>query len=64
LYTGFDVFVIYPSYNTSLKKVTKGGQNMEVYISTKVNSHNFICTHWFYSHVETSVHGHETFKIW
>jgi len=64
LYTGFDVFVIYSSYNTSLKMATKGGQNMEVYISPAVNSQNFICTRCFYSHVGTSVHGHEIFKIW
>jgi len=62
---GFDVFVIYPSYNTFLMMATEGGQKKEeVYnISIAINSHNFICTHWFYSQAETSVHGHEIFKI-
>jgi hypothetical protein len=57
--------VIYPSHNTSLRMATKGGWNtQEVYnIYTAINSHNFTCTHWFYSHVETSVHGHEIFKV-
>jgi len=32
LYTGFDVFVIYPLFNTSLKMVTKGDRNtLELY---------------------------------
>ena len=28
-----------------------------------INSHNFMCTRWFYSHSEASVHGHEVFAI-
>jgi len=59
------ISVIYPSHNTSLKMAAKGGQDMqEIYnIYTAINSHNFICTHWFYSEAETSVHGHKIFKI-
>jgi hypothetical protein len=51
---GFDVFVIYPSYNTFLMMAIEGGQKKEevynIYIA--INSHNFICTHWFYFHSE------------
>ena len=41
LYIGFDVFVIYPSENTSLKMATEGDWNMyEVYnVCSAVNSH-------------------------
>jgi hypothetical protein len=51
---GFDVFVIYLSYNTFLMMAIEGGQKKEevynIYIA--INSHNFICTHWFYFHSE------------
>jgi hypothetical protein len=47
-----------------LKMVTKRDRNMyEVYNGDNViNSHVFICSCWFYSHSEASVHGHEIFK--
>jgi len=51
---GFDVFVIYPSYNTFLMMAIEGGQKEEevynIYIA--IYAQNFIWTHWFYFHSE------------
>jgi len=43
---------------------TKDGRNIyEVWTHIIINSHNFIYTHWFCSHSEASVPGHEIFTI-
>jgi len=65
LYIGIDVFVIYPSYNNSKRIATKSGRSMKAVYDTYfvINSQNFICTLWFYSHREASVHGREIFEI-
>ena len=51
-------FVTYPSQNTSLKMVTKGGRNKQEACSVYnvTNSHIFICI-WLYSHNEQSNHS-------
>jgi len=51
-------FVLYPSQNTSLKMVTKGGRNkQEAYnVYSVIKSHIFICI-WFYSHNEQLKHS-------
>jgi hypothetical protein len=40
------------------------GLKKKVYdVYSVINSHIFICTCWFYSHNESSVHGYKLFKI-
>jgi len=66
VYIGFDVFVIYPSQNTSsLKMVTIGDRNMQENNSvyTVIYSCIFIRNCWLYSYSEASVHGNDICKI-